>query len=88
MAADLTLTITEAALERSSLDVIRDGYRRTLTGLVCRTHGRGVRITEPEVVPPPRGRFAKRVEPDTTVRLLISGCCDAFVREARIALAN
>lgn len=86
MAADLTLKIDEAALEQSSLDVIRDGYRRTLTGLVCRAHGRGVRITEPEIVPPKRG--AKNVAPDPTVRLLISGCCDAFVREARIALTN
>ena len=85
MAADLTLTIEEAALQETSLDLIRDAYRRRLTGLVCRTHGRGVRISEPEIVPPRRGVIA---EPDPVSRLLISGCCEAFVREARIALSN
>jgi hypothetical protein len=87
MAADLTLTIDDAALHETSLDLIRDAYRRTLTGLVCRTHGRGVRISEPEVVPV-RPRRGVVVEPDTTQRLLISGCCEAFVREARLALTN
>ena len=87
MAADLTLTIEEAALQESSLDLIRDTYRRRLTGLVCRTHGRGVRITEPEIVPP-RPRRGVIAEPDTVSRLLISGCCEAFVREARIALTR
>jgi hypothetical protein len=86
MAADLTLTIEEAALQDSSLDLIRDTYRRRLTGLVCRTHGRGVRITEPEIVTPRRRGVV--AEPDPVSRLLISGCCEAFVREARIALTH
>ena len=72
MAADLKLTLDETALENSSPQLIRDAYRRTLTGMVCRTHGRGAKVTEPDAA----GEFT------------ITGCCDAFVREARIALTN
>ena len=72
MAAELTLTIEEAALEQTTLSSIREGYRRALTGRICRVHGRGIRITEPG----PAGE------------LHLAGCCEAFVREARIALTN
>ncbi len=72
MAADLTLTIDEAVLESSTPQLIRDAYRRALTGMVCREHGRGAKVTEP----------------DAAGEVLISGCCVAFVREARIALTN
>ena len=40
MAADLQLTIDEVALENTTLQHIRDAYRRALRGKVCRVHGR------------------------------------------------
>ena len=72
MAADMKLTISPAALEHSSLALIRDAYRRELTGRVCRLHGRGVTVSDP----------------DEDGRLCLAGCCEDFVREARSALAN
>ena len=70
MAADLTFTIDEAALSESDATMIRDAYRRALAGKVCREHGRGAKVSEP----------------DQDGEISLSGCCDAFVREARRAL--
>lgn len=70
MAADLSFTIDEASLEGVTPDSLRDSYRRLLRGKVCRVHGRGVRVTIQ----------------DDTADVNLSGCCDAFVREARGAL--
>jgi hypothetical protein len=70
MAADLKLTLDEAALKSSSSQGIRDTYRRLLTGKVCRSHGRGAKVSEP----------------DAAGEISISGCCDEFVREASRAL--
>ena len=72
MAADLTLTIDEVALENTTLQHIRDAYRRALRGRVCRVHGREAKISEPDA----SGVFN------------LTGCCEAFVREARISLTN
>ena len=72
MAADAMLTISEAALENASIASIRDAYRRELVGRVCRLHGRGVTVSESK----------------EAGELYLAGCCEAFVREARLALPN
>jgi hypothetical protein len=70
MAADLTFSVDDSALEHTTLALLRESYCRLLTGTVCRVHGRGVRITTP----------------DGTNELNLSGCCEAFMLEARSAL--
>ena len=66
MAADLKILKPFAASENLSVEELPDVYRRALRGRVCRTHGRGARISEP----------------DTDGDISISGCCETFIREA------
>lgn len=66
MAADLKLLKPHTASENLSIDELSDFYRRALRGRVCRAHGRGARISEP----------------DTSGDISISGCCEEFIREA------
>ena len=70
MAADLKLLKREPAADDTPVEDLPDAYRRALRGRVCRTHGRGIRVSEP----------------DEGGDISISGCCDEFVREASRAL--
>lgn len=70
MAADLKILRQGVAFEELTLKELSDAYRRALRGKVCRTHGRGARVSEP----------------DDGDDISISGCCEEFVREACRAL--
>ena len=70
MAADLKLLMDAPAYQELSAQGVSEAYRRALRGKVCRTHGRGAKVSEP----------------DEGGGINISGCCDDFVREASRAL--
>ena len=70
MAADLKLLKRGPAIDETPVEDLADAYRRALRGKVCRTHGRGIRVSEP----------------DEGGDISISGCCEEFVREASRAL--
>jgi hypothetical protein len=84
MAADLTFSVDDSALEHTTLALLRESYSRILTGRVCRVHGRGVRVTAPVVSNGRRG--APVAAPADANELNLSGCCEAFMLEARSAL--
>jgi hypothetical protein len=68
---NLKLEIDEHALRKLAGQSPRDAYGQALAGKRCPTHGRPVRVSQP----------------DASGAVHLSGCCDVFVKQASRALA-